>query len=362
MAEFKPRLTSSGMWQSKYWYSDNPFEASGYGLPNCTAYAYGRIYELTGSKPTYLSLGNAGDWFGHNQTEGKCEYGYVPRLGAIACWSEPGKGGHVAVVERINADGSFVVSQSGYKRPLTSYPPDMWHYFWLDTCDGATKMGALMRSTYVFQGFIYCPNISTPTYPTGWISKNAYLTRSEMQHNAKLVWQFFGSRGWSLNAVCAMLGNMETESTINPGIWESLSAYSGGYGLVQWTPYTKYANWAGGGWQNNGNKECERIVWEKDNGEQWFSNPAVTPSNPPISFKEFSTSTLPVATLANYFLWYYEHPGDPNQPKRAEQARAWYDFLKDTSPGAPLPPPKPKKTHRTMYNSKWAVALYLGRR
>ena len=361
MAEFTPRLTSSGMWQSKYWYSDNPFEASGYGLPNCTAYAYGRIYELTGSKPTYLSLGNAGDWFGHNQTEGKCECGYVPRLGAIACWSEPGKGGHVAVVEQINADGSFVISQSGYQRPLSSYPPDMSKYFWTNTCDGETKKASWM-DTYVFQGFIYCPNLSTPTYPTDWISKNAYLTRSEMQHNAKLVWQFFGSRGWSLNAVCAMLGNMETESTINPGIWESLSAYSGGYGLVQWTPYTKYANWAGGGWQNNGNKECERIVWEKDNGEQWFSNPAVTPSNPPISFKEFSTSTLPVATLANYFLWYYEHPGDPNQPKRAEQALAWYEYLKDTPP-TPGPTPTPtKRKHRTMYNSKWAIALYMGRR
>lgn len=361
MAEFKPRLTSSGMWQSKYWYSDNPFEASGYGLPNCTTYAYGRIYELTGSKPTYLSLGNAGDWFGHNQTEGKCEYGSVPRLGAIACWSEPGESGHVAVVEQINADGSFVISQSGYQRPLTSYPPDMSKYFWTNTCDGDTKKASWM-DTYVFQGFIYCPNISAPVNPTDWISKNAYLTRSEMEHNAKLVWQYFGSRGWTLNAVCAMLGNMETESTINPGIWESLSAYSGGYGLVQWTPYTKYANWAGGGWQNNGNMECERIIWEKDNGEQWFSNPAVTPSSPPISFKEFSTSTLPVETLANYFLWYYEHPGNPNQPNRAEQALYWYEFLKDTSPGTPSPTPTTKRKHTTMYNSKWAIALYMGRR
>lgn len=338
MGEYTPRLTSAGMWGSKYWYGDNPFDASGYGLPNCTAYAYGRIYELTGSKPTYLSLGNGGDWYTYNITQGMCEYGNEPRLGAIACWSEPGEGGHVAVVEQINPDGSFVVSQSGYKRPLTSYPPDMWHYFWLDTCDGTTKLGELMRSTYVFQGFIYCPSISEPLNPSGWIAKNAYLTRNEMKHNAKLIWQFFGSRGWSLNAVCAMLGNMETESTINPGIWESLVAYGRGYGLVQWTPYIKYSEWAGTGWENNGNKQCERIIYEKDNGLQWFKNTAVTPVNPPITFAQFSTSTLPVETLANYFLWYYEHPEVPNQPNRGEQAKKWYEYLSTLEPDEPVIP------------------------
>lgn len=47
-----------------------------------------------------------------------------------------------------------------------------------------------------------------------------------------------------------MLGNMETESTINPGIWQSLNSgnASGGFGLTQWTPATKYINWA----NNNG--------------------------------------------------------------------------------------------------------------
>lgn len=351
MGEYTPRLNSDGMWGSKYWYSDNPFEASGYGLPNCTAYAYGRIYELTGSKPTYLSLGNGGDWFIYNMTEAKCEYGYEPRLGAIACWSEEGEGGHVAVVEQINSDGSFVISQSGYQRPLTDNPPSMSKYFWTNTCDGATKKASWM-DTYDFQGFIYCPGTPGATYPTNWIAKNAYLTESEMKHNAKLVWQFFSARGWSINAVSAMLGNMETESTINPGIWESLIANGRGYGLVQWTPYTKYSEWAGTGWENNGNKECERIIYEKDNGLQWFSNPAVSPSTPPISFAEFSTSELPVATLANYFLWYYEHPGDPNQPKRAEQAVKWYNYLSTLEPGSP-DDPIPIRTRKTKNRNKW---------
>ena len=41
---YEPRLTKSGMLNSIYWYSDtNPFYPTGYGLPNCTCYAWGRF-------------------------------------------------------------------------------------------------------------------------------------------------------------------------------------------------------------------------------------------------------------------------------------------------------------------------------
>jgi hypothetical protein len=40
---------------------------------------------------------------------------------------------------------------------------------------------------------------------------------------------------------------METESSINPGRWQSDrvggEAEGHGYSLVQWTPYTKYTEW-----------------------------------------------------------------------------------------------------------------------
>ena len=38
---FEPRLTSAGMRGNPYWYSRNPFYQAGYGLPNCTCYAWG---------------------------------------------------------------------------------------------------------------------------------------------------------------------------------------------------------------------------------------------------------------------------------------------------------------------------------
>ena len=78
------------------------------------------------------------------------------------------------------------------------------------------------------------------------ISNNKYLSQGEMESNAKEIYTYLSDKGWTLNAISGLLGNMQRESTINPGLWQSLKEgnYSGGYGLVQWTPATKYTNWA----------------------------------------------------------------------------------------------------------------------
>lgn len=80
-----------------------------------------------------------------------------------------------------------------------------------------------------------------------WTIGNFYLTTEQMQGNAREVLSFFEQKGWSLNAIAGICGNMQSESNINPGIWQSLQEgnYSGGFGLVQWTPATNYTNWAG---------------------------------------------------------------------------------------------------------------------
>ena len=170
-----------------------------------------------------------------------------------------------------------------------------------------------------------------------WISGNYYLNQQEMENNALIIWNSLSASGWSINAVSAMLGNMQSESSINPGIWEGLVVdYVRGYGLVQWTPATKYINWAGSDWENP-DRELDRINYEVENNIQWFENPGAPIIIPPISFTEFKTSDLPVATLANYFLWYYEHPADINQPWRATQAESWYTFLSGHPPEPPMP-------------------------
>lgn len=49
---FTARL-SAPAYSNKYYFNGNynVFYASGYGMPNCTAYAYGRAYEILGKEP-----------------------------------------------------------------------------------------------------------------------------------------------------------------------------------------------------------------------------------------------------------------------------------------------------------------------
>ena len=172
-----------------------------------------------------------------------------------------------------------------------------------------------------------------------WIGGNRYLSKSEMENNAVEVYNNLSSYGWTLNSISAILGNMESESTINPNIWESLTYNPDrGYGLTQWTPSTKYTNWAGAEYEN-GDKQCERLKYEADNGLQWYPNKYAPIVTPPITFKEFTQSTDDVVTLATYFMWYYEQPTDLNQPNRGTQAQSWYEFLSGVAPTPPTPTP-----------------------
>lgn len=117
-ANFTPRLSAPSSNDWHYYSSSNPFYAAGYGMPNCTAYAYGRAYEILGHDPG-LNTGNAMYWYSNN---GGYPHGdsYVrgsnPKLGAVACWggtSANGYCGHVAVVEAISGD-NVTISESIY--------------------------------------------------------------------------------------------------------------------------------------------------------------------------------------------------------------------------------------------------------
>lgn len=111
---FIPRLNDSGMLNNKYWYSDNPFYLSGFGLPNCTCYAWGRFWEETpDNKPVHVPLGDATTWWEQAVNEGYFETGQEPKLGAIACFKN-GINGHVAIVEKIDNKGNITTSNSAW--------------------------------------------------------------------------------------------------------------------------------------------------------------------------------------------------------------------------------------------------------
>ena len=51
-------------------------------------------------------------------------------------------------------------------------------------------------------------------------SSNA-LSLEQMKINATYIWNSLSQKGWTKNAVAGMLGNMQSESSINPGRWQS---------------------------------------------------------------------------------------------------------------------------------------------
>lgn len=107
---FTPRLTPP-LRNNTCYYSSNIFYSSGFGMPNCTAYAWGRAYEILGKRPN-LSLSDAGQWYQYNKDNSIYPYGKTPKIGAIACFDNR-DGGHVAVVEKIE-NGTITFSNSAY--------------------------------------------------------------------------------------------------------------------------------------------------------------------------------------------------------------------------------------------------------
>lgn len=110
------------------WYtSRNPYYLNGYGLPNCAAYAWGRISEILG-EPINTCNGNA------------ITFAYEPDFipisepvaGSIMVWGEGYFNcGHVAVVEHVYKDGSIDISDSsygGYNFKITRLYPNNNYY------------------------------------------------------------------------------------------------------------------------------------------------------------------------------------------------------------------------------------------
>lgn len=163
---YKARLSTPAK-TNKYFYKNNPFYQSGYGLPNCTCYAFGRFYEILGTKPK-LSLSNAENWWSHKDGY---ERGQTPRLGAVICWrkGQAGNGadgaGHVAIVEKIYSDGSILIGQSGWGASKK---------FWTQKLAKPYSLGG----TYKLQGFIYNPKVGESK-----VKKTVYLSPSNQTAN-----------------------------------------------------------------------------------------------------------------------------------------------------------------------------------
>ena len=199
-------------------------------------------------------------------------------------------------------------------------------------------------------------------YGDGYEAANWPL--SYRQNNANNVAYYFRQQGWTLNAICAMLGNMEYESHLNPAQWEHGLGVEGnpyhGYGLVQWTPWTKYTNFAeqyGIDWKTNFDFQCTRIQWELENDEQW--QPVLWHG---MTFAEFAQSTDNVYTLTEAFLRAYENPRNPSASlsTRQQMSAYWYEYFTGHPPQPPTPEPGERNKFNIMFylKPKWKRRLF----
>jgi hypothetical protein len=190
---------------------------------------------------------------------------------------------------------------------------------------------------------------------SGLCKTNSYnVSIEDMKPNARYIYQYLSNQGWTLNAIAAILGNMQVESKMSPWTWQHtidgsiinddethtlntdvLGDSSPGYGLVQWTPYSKYTNWC----TSNGldywdiDSQLYRICWEVQNNEQWQKRES---KGYDLTFTEFTKSTEDAYWLAGAFAFCYERPGsstgtqeqqDNLRVERGNNATYWYDYL-----------------------------------
>lgn len=183
----------------------------------------------------------------------------------------------------------------------------------------------------------------------GCYTGNDYLSLEQMQVNAKYIYDYYIAKGWTANAICGMLGNMQRESTINPGIWQNLDQYQNsenGYGLVQWTPAKTYLDWC---FENSLesilmssnlariNYELQQDI-ENPNSLQWIST-----VHYPMSFEQFTKSSLRPDTLASVFMENYERAGVSAELERGTNANYWYTYFTGNPPSVDPDPPTPTK-------------------
>lgn len=180
------------------------------------------------------------------------------------------------------------------------------------------------------------------------------MSNMSIEQRAKIVWDFFIQRGWSESSVAGMLGNMETESQITADIWQQ--GGGSGYGLVQWTPGSNLINWAHANGLDPANiyTQLQRIIYELENGEQWY--------NPSMSFRDFSQSNFTPEHSAYLFLTYYERAGVQKLDQRQAQARKWFNLFTGTGSGGVTPPDNGDTQYYTVVSgdSFWKIANQFG--
>lgn len=221
--------------------------------------------------------------------------------------------------------------------------------------------------------------ISTNQRIGAWSVQTETPTREQLI-NANLIKSFFEAEGWSINAICGMLGNMQAESTINPAFIQETNRYrlpnsantladvpnsvmknffmeyygvtrkAFAIGLVQWDGYST----------SNGERQQKLVAYAIRNNYNWydgvcqmyrlrgewqtdsqyhFFNP-VTIGGVRYTFANYVTSYASPTNLAHAWQAGYERNAG-GLGFRGVNAEWWYNYFTGEEPPEPIEPPDP---------------------
>ena len=199
-----------------------------------------------------------------------------------------------------------------------------------------------------------------------WNTKatGAYARLSqEAYDNALTIYSILYSLGWTLEATCGVLGNIESESGYNPWRWQSdvvlpyqdpridyQNAHA--YGLCQWDPAAKYIN-GGTAYAGYGPNYSDRPGWINDGSAQlmylndyadYYQYPSYPGSYYYIPYAQYKTATISdysIEFLTKTWFWSFER--GTWDDGRTAAAQYWYATFGGVTPPDPPDPDPPRK-------------------
>lgn len=185
--------------------------------------------------------------------------------------------------------------------------------------------------------------------PQGYYQGQYRWDNPYLLNNAEHIYAQLLSYGWDRNSISAVLGNMGRECSLNPAqtqIGYEIGGSHGGYGLVQWTPQTKYTTWC-----RQTNHSVNSAYWQL-----WFIHNRPTEQEQrqfnehnvlyPMTFDEFihNSGEHSVEYLTRAWLACYERAGVSALNIRLYYATNYADYFYDYDPTEPIDPdPTPYK-------------------
>ena len=213
---------------------------------------------------------------------------------------------------------------------------------------GFTNTGVVNSTIwrYLFGYKMYPINVSGTPYASVCVTSST-LTQAQMESNAEYIYKFLEKQGFTKQAACGVLGNMQQESGLNPGIWQATDNLSKGYGLVQWTPATYILTWAvdiaiitsatvsaANGLTNSDavtlmKAELNFLMRDCSNSKIFYAPTSGGHTNYKMTFSQYKESTLDAGTLAKVFHDHFERSSDSDAiiNQRAQFANNWYNKL-----------------------------------